>query len=361
MVGNLSKESYVVSTALLSLNDKAVVRSLCMLLSAKFLSTWIVSSEAEDGDVLLSYEESDVSNASLLNNFRIVLFLSPSDGNSALSLRYPLRPNNLVEKFNQISKKLKKLDLENKSSTHEQHEQSNDPNQLLRSRKIRSLRYFKRLFLGNEKLNKDKKQSDKKPEVIEEHVNKDNALNKLKERFSSHYVAAFKSLNFVFLGTPGSGKTTAINAVGDVAIKTEVMAQDSLHAIKPKTTVALDYNEVNIDEIKIKLFGNPGQIRFDYMWSFTCRHADVFVVLIDATSPNLIEDFSFYWNSVRMYYIGQPLAIGLTHTDLVNDVSIDKAEFQAIVGEDAKLVLLEVDPRSTESVILYLQQILKLI
>ncbi|MDH5434434.1 MAG: ATP/GTP-binding protein [Gammaproteobacteria bacterium] len=348
-----SQDSYVVSTTLLSLNDKAVVRSLCMLLSSKFNAPWVVSTDADDGDLVLTYDESDLNNESLLHNFKKVVYLSPVYTDSSDALKYPIRPNNFVERLNNVSEQIKQLKA---SQPDDEHSDKSS----LTSKKIKSLRYFKRLFKGNEV----SQQSESKyhvPQAQMTHANANNALTEIKQRFSNHYVAAIKSVNFVFLGTPGSGKTTAINSVGASAIKTEVTAKDSLHVIKSKTTVALDYNEITIDDMKIKLFGNPGQMRFDYMWSFTCRHADVFVILLDSTSPDMVEDFSFYWNSVRMYYIGQPLVVGLTHVDLVPDTDVTHEKLRAVIGNDAKLALLSLDPRSKDSVVNFLHNTLKLI
>ena len=60
----------------------------------------------------------------------------------------------------------------------------------------------------------------------------------------------------VFLGSPGSGKTTALQTVSDgKALGSEVAATDIVAKDKEKTTVGIDYSEVQVnDGLKLQLF-----------------------------------------------------------------------------------------------------------
>jgi hypothetical protein len=72
----------------------------------------------------------------------------------------------------------------------------------------------------------------------------------------------------LFAGPMGSGKTTAIKSLSDIpVIATEAANSDRETADKATTTVAIDYGEIGVtDEEKIRLYGIPGQRRFDFMW-----------------------------------------------------------------------------------------------
>ena len=72
----------------------------------------------------------------------------------------------------------------------------------------------------------------------------------------------------VFLGSPGSGKTTALQTVsGGTALSSEVAATDIVAKDKEKTTVGIDYSEVQVnDGLKLQLFGTPGQVKFNFLW-----------------------------------------------------------------------------------------------
>ena len=93
----------------------------------------------------------------------------------------------------------------------------------------------------------------------------------------------------LFTGPMGAGKTTAIQSLSDVpVVHTEADNTERHIADKPTTTVALDYGEITLgaDE-KVRLYGTPGQRRFDFMWAILRERARGMVLLInnDATDP----------------------------------------------------------------------------
>ncbi|TXK19661.1 ATP/GTP-binding protein [Homoserinibacter sp. GY 40078] len=91
----------------------------------------------------------------------------------------------------------------------------------------------------------------------------------------------------LFAGPMGAGKSTAIRALSDIeVISTEATNTDRAGADKDTTTVGLDYGEIDLgpDE-KVRLYGVPGQSRFDFMWSILQERAMGLVVLVSATMP----------------------------------------------------------------------------
>ena len=99
----------------------------------------------------------------------------------------------------------------------------------------------------------------------------------------------------LFSGTTGAGKTTAIGAVSEIPpLSTDVKNTDS-GLSKAMTTVGLDYGEVTLDGgDKLRLYGTPGQKRFDFMWQILSRGALGLIILIDNRQPDPLADLDMY-------------------------------------------------------------------
>ena len=104
-----------------------------------------------------------------------------------------------------------------------------------------------------------------------------------------------RDFKLVFTGPMGVGKTTAIAALSDTApIATEVANADTSVA-KATTTVGLDYGELTLDNgDKLRLYGTPGQMRFDFMWRILGRGALGVVILVDNSRPDPLADLDIY-------------------------------------------------------------------
>ena len=99
----------------------------------------------------------------------------------------------------------------------------------------------------------------------------------------------------LFSGTTGAGKTTAIAAVSEIPpLSTDVRNTDAGLA-KQMTTVGLDYGEVTLDGgEKLRLYGTPGQKRFDFMWKILAPGSLGLIILIDNRQPNPLADLDMY-------------------------------------------------------------------
>lgn len=120
----------------------------------------------------------------------------------------------------------------------------------------------------------------------------------------------------VFGGTMGAGKTTAIQALSEIPVlSTEVFNTDNVAHEKLLTTVGIDYGEITLDdELKIGLYGTPGQDRFDFMWPVICKGALGIVILVDHANNNALKDIEFFIDAFQSH--GQNIVIGITHTDI---------------------------------------------
>ena len=105
----------------------------------------------------------------------------------------------------------------------------------------------------------------------------------------------------VFGGTMGAGKSAAIKTLSDIpVVATEAMNTDTEAHAKYLTTVGIDYGEIHLEgDIKIGLYGTPGQERFDFMWPIVCKGAIGAVILIDHTRAERLQDLHFCYNHPR--------------------------------------------------------------
>lgn len=101
------------------------------------------------------------------------------------------------------------------------------------------------------------------------------------------------SFKIAFMGPPGVGKTTCIRALSNIApVDTDVASTDELIHMKPTTTVAFDYGEMDMGEDgRLLLYGLPGQARFSYMYSIVQEGLLGTIVLVDAAAPDCLEGF----------------------------------------------------------------------
>jgi uncharacterized protein len=98
-------------------------------------------------------------------------------------------------------------------------------------------------------------------------------------------------VKIVIAGGFGVGKTTAVSVISETPVLTTEAAMTEVAAeidrtgrvpAKTTTTVALDFGSITVDEeIKLYLFGTPGQDRFGFMWRDLTMGALGALVIVD--------------------------------------------------------------------------------
>jgi signal recognition particle receptor subunit beta len=165
-----------------------------------------------------------------------------------------------------------------------------------------------------------------------------------------------KEIKLVFTGSMGAGKTTAISAISEIpVVNTDVRTTDEAALRKEMTTVALDYGEMTLDEgQKLRLYGTPGQQRFEYMWPIIIKGALGLIILVDDAADDPIADLAIYINFFKSYIQEMPTVIGVTRTDLAQGPSM-QAYYDYLQNQDLQLPVFPVDPRQREHVIMIIQ------
>lgn len=121
----------------------------------------------------------------------------------------------------------------------------------------------------------------------------------------------------VFAGPVGAGKTMAIRSLSDIdVVSTEAEASDEVRKIKRTTTVAMDYGVMRLGNgDQVRLYGAPGQKRFDFMWDILTENALGLVLLINETAADPVAELREYLEAFRPLIERTAVVVGVTHTD----------------------------------------------
>lgn len=160
------------------------------------------------------------------------------------------------------------------------------------------------------------------------------------------------NLKIVIAGSVGSGKTTSIQAISDVApFATEELATDEVRLVKRTTTVAMDYGHVALDaDTKVHIYGTPGQDRFSFMWDILCEGAIGVIVLVSNSAPDPLAELRGYLAHFDTFVRQGALVVGVTRNDIGRGHSI--ARYRAELGRDgANVPIFSLDPRNPIQVI----------
>ncbi len=143
---------------------------------------------------------------------------------------------------------------------------------------------------------------------------------------------ARNELKIVIAGNVGSGKTTSIKTISEIPyIGSEAKAteRDALHR-KETTTVSMEYGMAHIANMKLHLYGTPGQRRFDFMADILCKGAHGMVVMIDNGCANPLQEIDYFLRQHDHFLQRHPGIIAITHFD-DDDADTNLLEYHAYV------------------------------
>lgn len=167
-----------------------------------------------------------------------------------------------------------------------------------------------------------------------------------------------KEYKILITGTMGAGKTTAIRAISDVAPIVTDVANHDRSVDKERTTVGLDYGMLSLDNgDRIRLFGTPGQGRFDFLWEILARKALGLVILTDNSRPDPLADLTMFLDGFASSLATLPCVIGVgrldTHPHTTLEQYADVLEARGLV-----IPILGVDVRKRADVVLLIDTLL---
>lgn len=126
--------------------------------------------------------------------------------------------------------------------------------------------------------------------------------------------------NILFMGPVGAGKTQAIRSISDIeVVNTDELATDETSLMKSHTTVSMDVGAIHlVGTDKVRLYGAPGQDRFDFMWDILLEQAKGVVLVLNHSNPDPVADLDHYLKALEERLLSRrlPMVIGVTHTDV---------------------------------------------
>ena len=161
-----------------------------------------------------------------------------------------------------------------------------------------------------------------------------------------------EEVKIIFTGPVGAGKTTAINAISDIeTISTEALATDEVAAMKETTTVGMDYGEITIDDgLVLRLYGTPGQVRFQHMWQILAKGALGIIILIDNSRQNPLQDLALYLDNFKNLASETAIVIAVTRADQAPSPNLDDYH-QFLLQRHERYPVMTADIRRREDVL----------
>ena len=162
----------------------------------------------------------------------------------------------------------------------------------------------------------------------------------------------------LFTGTMGAGKSTAIGALSEAAaLSTDVHNSDTSVA-KERTTVGLDFGLFTLDNgDRVRLFGTPGQARFDFLWKILSKGALGLVILADNSRPDPLADIAVYLDGFGEELASLPCVIGVGRLGTHSSPGLDDYA-DLLTQKNHVFPILDVDVRRRDDVLLLIDILL---
>lgn len=162
----------------------------------------------------------------------------------------------------------------------------------------------------------------------------------------------------IILGAMGAGKTTAIQSIVDgKVVSTDVTNTDET-VKKSTTTVAMDYGDLPLPNgDRLRIFGAPGQQRFDFLWPTLARGSAGGIILVDAEQGNTVENLTSYLSVLKNKNISMPVIVGVTKADLISSKQLENIK-SGVSQKGYQIPLMACDAREKKSVMLLIDTLM---
>jgi hypothetical protein len=164
------------------------------------------------------------------------------------------------------------------------------------------------------------------------------------------------AVKIVVTGPFSAGKTTLIRTISEITVlSTEKDITDDTRVRKNETTVAMDFGRITIDrDLVLYLFGTPGQERFDFMWEILGEGMLGYVVLVDATREESLEEAVPILDAFRRM-ARVPFVVGLNRAGGIDEAEEERVREALDLAPDVPVVPCDaIDRESVKSVLLAL-------
>jgi len=277
------KNNRILSTAGICLKNSTRLRSYCNLMQGSLLDKWLFADDFVESHVCFIRADYLANiDKDKLNRSQVIVIVADSFAVKPAGYEYqisvPLTAIKIRSVLNKISDKIEFK-----------------PLNLMIKEPEKAVNKFKAAFSKIRKNFFGKKGRD----MLEiKQKSRQQFISRITQKIQLNKLPPYK---IVLLGSPGSGKTTAIQSVGGAkALSSDVSATDSVASDKEKTTVGVDFAEIKITGLGVKsgrniqLFGTPGQIKFNFVWDMVGKNTNAFIVLLDMSRPEPLSYLKFY-------------------------------------------------------------------
>jgi uncharacterized protein len=176
------------------------------------------------------------------------------------------------------------------------------------------------------------------------------ATNRIRRR------TAGTAVKIVVTGPFAAGKTTLIRTISEITVlSTEKGITDETRSRKTDTTVAMDFGRITIDrDLVLYLFGTPGQDRFDFMWEILGEGMLGYVLLVDATRSDSIDEAIAILQAFRRM-ARVPFVVALNRAEGMDEAEEERIRKTLDLDPDVPVVPCDAtDRESVKSVLLAL-------
>lgn len=138
-------------------------------------------------------------------------------------------------------------------------------------------------------------------------------------------------------GPFAAGKTSLIQSVSQTpVVETDVATSGAEAAVKARTTVAMDFGTYSIDggDVRLLLFGTPGQRRFWFMSDIMKGEVDAVVYVVDAQAEHTHEEAGAAMRAL-LSDLRVPLFVAVNRCDDRDEAKLLARQLGSLASESA--------------------------
>lgn len=165
--------------------------------------------------------------------------------------------------------------------------------------------------------------------------------------------------NIIFSGPAGSGKTTAIAAISDIApFFTGAVSADAVPERSVASASALEYGRLKLDNGEnLHLYGTPGQAGLDFDWGSLAGDSLGLILFIDSQRPDPLGDLQSWLTLFTDLIRRNAVAVGITRSDAGHTLTVEDCQ-RVLMTQNLNIPVFEVDTRQSGDVTMLLQALL---